>query len=165
MEINKNQAYILLGSNLGDRIKHLKDAAFALNKLGEIKTLSGLYKTEPWQMDSDDWFANQVLELETALKANDLIDRLLLIESELGRTRTATEGYQSRIIDIDILYFNDEVIETTKLTVPHPRMHLRRFTLMPLSEIAPEQLHPTKRMTSLQLLDKCEDQSEVLRMN
>ena len=116
-------------------------------------------------MSSDDWFVNQVLELETSLKADTLIDKLLLIESELGRTRTMAEGYQSRLIDIDILLFNDETLDTAKLIIPHPRMHLRKFTLMPLAEIAPNKIHPIIRTTSLELLQACEDESEVQRMN
>lgn len=165
MENRKNQAFILLGSNLGDRLNNLQKAVDGISDLGNVIRLSGLYKTEPWQMNSNDWFVNQVLELETPLTPEALIDKLLLLESELGRTRTAAEGYQSRIIDIDILLFNDDMIDTEKLTIPHPRMHLRRFTLMPLAEIAPNKIHPIIKTTSLELLQACEDQSEVQRMN
>ena len=165
MENRKNQAFILLGSNLGDRLNNLKKAVDGISDLGNVIRLSGLYRTEPWQMNSNYWFVNQVLELETPLTPEALIDKLLLLESALGRTRTAAEGYQSRIIDIDILLFNDDMIDTEKLTIPHPRMHLRRFTLMPLAEIAPNKTHPIIKSTSIELLQACEDQSEVQRMN
>jgi 2-amino-4-hydroxy-6-hydroxymethyldihydropteridine diphosphokinase len=164
MENKNNRAFILLGSNLGDRINNLQNATDFISGLGIVLKCSGLYKTEPWQMNSNDWFVNQVLQVETSLKADALIDALLEIETELGRTRTAATGYESRIIDIDILYFNDEIIESERLTIPHPRMHLRKFTLMPLSEIAHDIIHPIKRMTSLQLLKACEDTSVVQRM-
>ena len=116
MENKKNQAFILLGSNLGNREENLTKAIIAIEKFAIVSLKSSLYKTEPWQMNDANWFLNQVLLIDTELEANDLLAVLIKIEAELGRTRGNTTGvYESRTIDLDILYFNDLILESELL--------------------------------------------------
>lgn len=166
MDNKKNQAFILLGSNLGDRAKYLSDAVAAICQLGDVSKQSSLYKTEPWMMNTEDWFLNQVILLKTDLEALPLMQRLLDIETKLGRTRNETSeiGYSSRTIDLDILYFNNDVIESEFLHLPHPRLHDRRFTLLPLVEIAADFIHPIFNASQAQLLENCTDDSEVIAL-
>lgn len=162
MEHKKNQAFILLGSNLGKREENLVKAIIAIEKFAIVPLKSSLYKTEPWQMNDADWFLNQVIMIDTELEANDLLKALISIEAKLGRTRDNKAGvYASRTIDLDILYFNDLILDSEILQIPHPRLHLRKFTLLPLLEIAGEYIHPTLNQSNAQLLAACEDESEV----
>ncbi len=139
----KNNIFILLGSNLGDRQALLSLARQAIQaQCGKILKLSHLYETAPWGgFESDNWFLNQVIEIESVMDANQLLYSLLEIEKNLGRIRTSMQ-YSSRNIDIDLLYFGDEMINSAQLKVPHPRLHLRKFTLLPLCEIAANFMHP-----------------------
>ncbi|MDP4933964.1 MAG: 2-amino-4-hydroxy-6-hydroxymethyldihydropteridine diphosphokinase [Salibacteraceae bacterium] len=162
MENKKNQAFILLGSNLGKREENLTKAIIAIEKFAIVSLKSSLYKTEPWQMNDADWFLNQVILIDTELEANDLLAVLIKIEAELGRTRGNNIGvYESRTIDLDILYFNDLTLDSELLQIPHPRLHLRKFTLLPLVEIAGDHVHPTLNESNEQLLAACGDESEV----
>lgn len=157
--------FILLGSNLGDRKAFLAQARQAIKQqCGEILTTSHLYETAPWGFESNNWFLNQLIEIEIDYTADQLLDRLLTIETRMGRTRT-TEHYSSRIIDIDLLYFGNQVFNTTRLELPHPRLHLRKFTLMPLCEIAPEFIHPVLQKSQLELLQQLSDESVVRRLD
>ena len=114
-------------------------------------------------MQSTQWFLNQVVEVETKLEPAEVMESLILIEEELGRTRKlgTDVGYQSRTIDLDILYYDDKVIQEAQLEIPHPRLHLRRFTLLPLVEIAEHLKHPIFQHTQLELLASCQDQGET----
>ena len=134
--------YILLGGNLGDKQKVFSEARALLNEqVGKITASSAIYETEPWGFESTDFFWNQVIEISTALSPEDVLHQTQQIEFQLGRTRKAAQ-YDSRIIDIDILFYGDQVIASNNLIVPHPRIQERKFVLVPLSEIAPELMHP-----------------------
>lgn len=160
----RNEAYLLLGTNLGDRDEHLRWAVEQIaSQIGPVLMCSSIYTTEPWNMDDSPWFLNQVVKIETKLSAADLLRHSKAIESQRGRKapRQAPERYLSRILDIDLLYMNRDVIEEERLIVPHPRLHLRRFTLLPLCEIAPDFIHPVLKQDHNALLSDCPDTSQV----
>jgi 2-amino-4-hydroxy-6-hydroxymethyldihydropteridine diphosphokinase len=144
--------YLSLGSNVGDREKHLQEAIERLEALGRIISISSFYETEPVEFTRQPWFLNCAVALETAETAEQLIRTLLDIEHEMGRQRTEAKG--PRIIDIDILLFGNEIVNSRELTIPHPAMHHRRFVLEPLAEIAPTVRHPVLRETVRELLDQ-----------
>ena len=155
--------FVLLGSNLGDRELLVNQASKMIGeRCGKIVAKSRLYESEPWGFKSEHWFLNQVVKVETALLPDDLMKELLEIEKELGRDRSVPhEGYVSRPMDLDILYFGNEIIDTQMVKAPHPRLHERRFTLLPLCDIAPDYVHPAMKKTNLQLLDECQDAGKV----
>ena len=155
--------FVLLGSNLGDRELLVNQASKMIGeRCGKIVAKSRLYESEPWGFKSEHWFLNQVVKVETALSPDDLMKELLEIEKELGRDRSVPhEGYVSRPMDLDILYFGNEIIDNQMVTAPHPRLHERRFTLLPLCDVAPDFVHPVMKKTNLQLLDECQDAGKV----
>ena len=155
--------FVLLGSNLGDRELLVNQASKMIGeRCGKIVAKSRLYESEPWGFKSEHWFLNQVVKVETALSPDDLMKELLEIEKELGRDRSVPhEGYVSRPMDLDILYFGNEINDTQMVTAPHPRLHERRFTLLPLCDVAPDFVHPVMKKTNLQLLDECQDAGKV----
>ncbi|MCR4849003.1 MAG: 2-amino-4-hydroxy-6-hydroxymethyldihydropteridine diphosphokinase [Bacteroidales bacterium] len=150
------RCYILFGSNQGDKKGLLEQACSLINKrCGMLVERSSEYMTEPWGFEAEEWFLNELLVVETELEPDALMDELLAIEAELGRVRHPEKaGYCSRTVDLDILYYGDRVIRTEKVTVPHPRLHLRKFALMPLCEIIPDFLHPEFNLSQKQLLEK-----------
>lgn len=141
--------YISLGSNISDRVGNLVAAVDDISKLGKILSRSSLYETEPVGFPDQPWFLNCTLALDTCLAAEELLDALLTIEKEMGRIRGVPNG--PRIIDLDILLFGNHILDTRELTLPHPRMHTRRFVLEPMNEIAPEVHHPVLRKTVREL--------------
>lgn len=147
-------AYLSLGSNLGDRLRLIQEAVAALTvEAGPVTALSSLYETEPWGFSSPHRFFNVALALETTLSPETLLAVTQRIERDLGRTHKSVDGrYADRTIDIDLLFVGDAVLDTPALTLPHPRLHLRRFVLEPLCEIAPALLHPLLRKSVSQLL-------------
>ncbi|UII29931.1 2-amino-4-hydroxy-6-hydroxymethyldihydropteridine diphosphokinase [Fulvivirga ulvae] len=152
--------FLLLGSNLGDKKKLLNSACSIINsELGPIMGRSSLYETAAWGKTDQPAFLNQVIEVNSALSAAEVLKCINNIESRLGRVRT--EKWGARIIDIDILYYGHEIIETENLTIPHPGIPDRRFTLAPLVEIAPDFIHPVLRKTNTELLARCSDKLEV----
>lgn len=156
--------FILLGSNLGNRQLLVNQACKMIEeRCGKIVAKSRLYESEPWGFKSEHWFLNQVVEINTSLTPDELMDTLLAIEKELGRDRsTPHEGYVSRPMDLDILYWNDGLIaDNQHVIVPHPRLHLRRFTLLPLCDVAPDYVHPILKKTNRQLLDECDDYGKM----
>lgn len=154
-------AFVGLGSNLGDRLHNLKAAWQELSWLPGTKavTASSLYETEPVEFADQPYFLNQVVQLETTLDPEELLEELLRIEAHLGRTRTVPKG--PRTLDLDLLLFDQLIIETPRLTLPHPALHRRRFVLVPLAEIAPAVLHPILRKKMVALLAELSDQSSV----
>jgi 2-amino-4-hydroxy-6-hydroxymethyldihydropteridine diphosphokinase len=145
------EVFISIGSNIGDRAANIHTAIKALERLGKVLAVSSLYETEPVEFTEQPWFLNCVVRLETALDPHELIDGLLSIEREMGRSREQKKG--PRNIDLDILLYGDLLLNDATLTIPHPAMHKRRFVLEPLSEIAPEIVHPVLRRTIRELRD------------
>jgi 2-amino-4-hydroxy-6-hydroxymethyldihydropteridine diphosphokinase len=143
-------AYLSLGSNVGDREAHLRDAVVRLQAAGRVVTVSSFYETEPVEFTQQPWFMNCVAALETSQTPQQLMTSLLGIEQEMGRTRVRKKG--PRTIDIDILLFDNEQIVSQELTIPHPAMQQRRFVLEPLAELAPEGVHPVLQKTIRELL-------------
>ncbi|WP_025765039.1 2-amino-4-hydroxy-6-hydroxymethyldihydropteridine diphosphokinase [Dyadobacter tibetensis] len=155
-----NILYLLLGSNLGDRQAVLSQASEEIVRaVGTIQKSSSLYETAPWGVTNQPAFLNQVLEVRTTLSPDAVLHSVLEIEQALGRVRF--ERWGARVIDIDILFFNDLVCHEARLTIPHPRLHERRFTLVPLAEIAPVLVHPLLGKTIQILLDETSDITEV----
>jgi 2-amino-4-hydroxy-6-hydroxymethyldihydropteridine diphosphokinase len=154
-------AYLSLGSNLGDREGHLRDAIFRLGSEGRVTAVSSFYETEPVEVTAQPCFLNCAVALETPKTAEVLMTSILRIEQGMGRKREQKKG--PRTIDIDILLFGQAVIATPRLTVPHPAMQERRFVLEPLAEIRPEALHPQFNKTVLELLQALPPGQEVRR--
>ena len=153
--------YLLLGGNLGDKETIFSDVKRLLKeKVGEITARSNIYETEPWGFESEDMFWNQALEISTSLSPLEVLCETQQSEAELGRIRKSDQ-YDSRMIDIDILFFDNQIIELENLTVPHPRILERKFVLMPLAEIAPTLVHPIFQKTIGQLLLECTDNLRV----
>ena len=146
-----NLVYLSLGSNMGDREAHLHDAIARLRTEGGIVSVSSFYETEPVEFTNQGWFLNCAVALETTETPVVLMAAILQIEHEMGRQRLQTKG--PRIIDIDILLFADKIVDSAKLTVPHPAMQERRFVLEPLAEIAPEARHPVLKKRVRELLN------------
>ena len=155
--------YLLLGSNLGDRQAYLKEAiAHIENEIAPVVKASAIYKTQSWgKTDSPDYL-NQVILIHTDLSANILLRKLLNIEWIIGRTRE--EKWGARIIDIDILFYGDEIINQPDLQVPHPHLHTRRFTLEPLAELASTLIHPLLQKNILQLKNELTDSLIVKKL-
>ncbi len=155
-----NKAYLLTGCNLGDRKKNLTHAKELIAiHCGSIVKSSSIYETAAWGNIDQPHFLNQALEVHTSFNAKQLIRHILKVEKLIGRVRK--EKYGPRIIDIDILLFNNEIYNYPFLKLPHPEMQNRRFALLPLAEIEPDVLHPILNQTIAQLLKNCPDKLEV----
>lgn len=155
-----SEAYLLIGGNLGDRVYNLKQARFFIDKsCGKIIQQSKIYETAAWGSIPQPNYLNQVLLIETDLDPKGLLKALLKTECDLGRIRN--EKFGPRTIDIDILYFNNEIIDTDGLTIPHPRIAERRFVLTPLAEIAGEMTDPKYRKNINTMLLECKDELSV----
>lgn len=151
-----NEVYLLTGGNIGDTMGYLSKAKEAIkHSCGKILQESSVYETAAWGLENQEAFLNQVLKIETSLGAEQLLTSVLQIEESLGRKRELKYG--PRTIDIDILFFNDEVIDRQGLKIPHPQMQNRRFVLVPLNEIASTKIHPLFHKTVSQLLTECPD--------
>ncbi len=155
--------YLLLGSNLDKKDKNLEDAIILLEASEiKIRRKTAVYQSAAWGITEQPIFLNQVLEVETTLSPEALLANILDIESAMGRIRKIKWG--ERLIDIDILYYHDQAIKTKSLTIPHPQIQHRKFTLVPLCELIPEHLHPTLQQTQKALLEATDDLLEVLKV-
>ena len=160
-----NIVFIGLGTNLGKRENNLNDAVAEINRLvGKVLKKSFIYETEPWGFQSENQFLNVIVKIETGLSPKAVLEAILRIELYLGRVRSGIQ-YSSRIIDIDILFYDDQEINENDLVVPHPKLHERKFVLVPLVEMEPELVHPVFKKSVSSLLDECEDKSEVTKVS
>jgi 2-amino-4-hydroxy-6-hydroxymethyldihydropteridine diphosphokinase len=157
------EAYLLLGSNLGNSKKYLSDAIIQISdQVGLVSGRSSLYQTASWGKTNQPDFINQVLRVKTNLEPQQLLATILVIEESLGRKRT--EKWGSRTIDIDLLFYGDQMIREENLVVPHPFLHERRFTLLPLLELNPDLVHPVLNQTIKQLYHQLKDNLSVLKL-
>jgi len=160
--MKSHSTIILLGGNKPETLDLFNDAEEIIgNSFGKIINHSSIYKSTPWGFKPDSDFLNKVIETETYLNPEEQIDILLFIEKRLGRIPKVSTGFESRCIDLDILFIDDLEIETPELTVPHPHLHKRRFTLVPLNEKWHYKIHPTLKKTVQELLQICQDKGEV----
>jgi 2-amino-4-hydroxy-6-hydroxymethyldihydropteridine diphosphokinase len=156
------EVFLGMGTNMGNREKNLRDALDLVTRhVGSVSEFSGVYETEPWGFETDDKFLNMVVSLRTGITPQTLLQKTGLIENIMGRIRKENQ-YTSRIIDIDILFYGDEVTDEPGLKIPHPRIEERRFVLVPLNEIAPYFLHPVLRKTVSSILESCTDKCSVV---
>ena len=161
--------YIALGSNKGDRLKHLQDAIdLIFRDVGKINIISRVYNTPALGFEDDastNDFLNACVFMDTHFSAEEVMRKLLVIENELGRTRHLNTVYESRTIDLDVIFYDNDVIASDLIIVPHPQMHKRRFVLQPLYDIAPKVIHPKFEKSVSQLLEECEDKSAIEPIN
>ncbi|HVI06702.1 MAG TPA: 2-amino-4-hydroxy-6-hydroxymethyldihydropteridine diphosphokinase [Candidatus Binatia bacterium] len=156
------RAYLSLGSNLGDRARNIATAISSLREIGEVAAMSSLYETEPVEFTDQPWFLNSAVALDTKASPAELMADILAIEEKMGRRRLVKKG--PRVIDIDILFFGDQVVESSSLLIPHPSIAERRFVLEPLAEIAPDAVHPVSGKTVRQLRDALPAGQQVRRV-
>ena len=151
-----------LGSNLGDRFEALQRALELIREeAGEITAASSVWETEPWGFEADEQFLNMVIVIETRLEPKRLLQLFRSIEGRMGRKKSGGGKYESRIIDIEILFWEGRVIYLPGLEVPHPKIAGRRFVLEPLAEVAPAAVHPVTGLTVTEMLQLCDDNSDV----
>ncbi|MEM7296901.1 MAG: 2-amino-4-hydroxy-6-hydroxymethyldihydropteridine diphosphokinase [Bacteroidota bacterium] len=151
-----NGIYLLLGSNMGNKLEYLREAETQLISRGiQVIDESSIYETEPWGKKDQSWFLNIVLQIETQQAPEELLESILEIEKSLGRIRV--EKWGERCIDIDILYYHDQQLHTDNLQIPHLGIPDRRFTLIPLAEMHPLEIHPSLNKSQMELLAECTD--------
>ena len=155
-----NTVYLLLGSNMGDIEQMLAVAISMIEKnIGKLVKSSSIYRTAAWGKEDQPDFLNQIIIVSSSLSSSTVLNEIFGIEKEMGRVRTTKNA--ARVIDIDMLFFNEEIIQTETLTVPHPQIQNRRFVLVPLAEISPDFQHPLLKKSSLELLSICSDKLNV----
>ena len=155
--------FLSIGTNKGDKISNCKLATKKIRLISDVINISSIYKTESWGFSAD-FFLNFVIEIKTNLSAYNLLNKLLKIENEMGRFRTKNikkKQYDSRVIDIDILFFGNEIINSKELIIPHPKLNYRSFTLIPLCELKPSFVCPISNKTIKDILKNCKDTSFV----
>jgi 2-amino-4-hydroxy-6-hydroxymethyldihydropteridine diphosphokinase len=153
--------FLGIGTNLGNREKNLELAIAGIGQsIGKVLISSSVFQTEPWGFQSEEDFLNMVVKIETELGPYVLLEKILAIESLMGRVR-GPEHFSSRVIDIDILLYDNIIIDEENLKIPHPLLQERRFVLVPLCEIAAELMHPVLKKTFKELLEECEDKGVV----
>jgi 2-amino-4-hydroxy-6-hydroxymethyldihydropteridine diphosphokinase len=159
--MRKHILYLLLGCNLGNKKKQIYEALDLIPEMiGQVKKLSSFYQTEPWGFSSEEFFLNIALQTLTFLSLEEVMQKIDEIEKMFGRERSGST-YSSRTMDIDILFYDDLVLDQDILKIPHPRLQDRRFVLVPLNEIAHELIHPVFRKTIGELLQDCTDTKDV----
>ncbi len=160
-------AYLSLGSNLGDRVGFVQQATSLLSGDEKIKIVStsSFYETEPWNFKTDNWFVNAVLIISTTYYPEELLKVCRRVENQLGRKRNDESGYNDRTIDIDILFYDDKIIDEREngidLIIPHPHAHERAFVLVPMLEVAPAYVHPVLKKTISDIYDEIDDPESV----
>jgi len=155
-----NKVFLITGGNIGNRKKNLETAATLIEKhIGKIIKSSKIYETDAWGIKNQPTFYNQVLIVESKFPAQKVIQKILKIEEEMGRVRTIKNA--ARIIDIDILFFNDATVNEQNLIIPHQEIANRRFVLIPLNELVPEMVHPVLKKSIRELLSICKDPLQV----
>jgi len=160
---NTTTTYLSLGSNLGDKLNQLQEVVFLIQThIGKVVKTSPIYETPAWGFEGDNFY-NACVIVETPLTPLALLEKLLDIETKLGRERNQGTGYSSRTVDIDILYYEKEIINTDALTIPHPNLQFRKFVLKPLADIAPQFYHPILNKDTRNLLQECKDKSNIIR--
>jgi 2-amino-4-hydroxy-6-hydroxymethyldihydropteridine diphosphokinase len=153
--------YLSLGSNIGDKLFHLQNAIFKIvEKVAVVTAISNVYESASWGFEADNFY-NCCIAIETNVPADELLIKLQEIEKELGRDRSINEGYISRTIDLDLLYYGHDIINHNDLTIPHPSLHLRQFVLKPLSDIAPQLYHPIFHKDTRNMIQMCKDKGEI----
>lgn len=161
--MSEHSAYILFGGNLGDVRSGFQTTLFHMKKSGfQIIQQSGIYSSAPWGFAAKYDFLNMCVWVKTSLGPLDLLAFLKTLEVEAGREPSSTAGYASRCLDLDILFYDNIYFKNEHLEIPHPRLHLRKFTLVPLAEIAPDLMHPVFNKSVTELLNECSDESEVI---
>jgi len=159
-----HKVYLGIGGNIGNKQKNFQEVYKAIkNKLGNIENSSSIYETPPWGFHSSHKFWNSVIEVLTSLSPEEVITEIHSIEKQFGRKHGVTK-YSSREMDIDILYYDDNYMETDSLIIPHPSIQLRKFVLVPLCEIAANLRHPLLRLTSIEMLENCKDISIIKKL-
>lgn len=157
-----NKVYLSLGTNLGDKRQNMMDACELINtQIGTVLKKSRIYKTPPWGYDSHLPFFNAVVLIETTYKPHELLDAIKVIEQVLGRAEKTKTTYEDRLIDIDIIDFNAMCLDTSILKLPHEKMHIRNFVLVPMADISPEWMHPLLKIGIRELLEDLIDPSEI----
>jgi 2-amino-4-hydroxy-6-hydroxymethyldihydropteridine diphosphokinase len=155
---------LCLGTNQGNRLDNLKEARKTIQeRIGGISSTSSVFESEPWGYSDTVQYLNQVVCISSELLPDEILQLCLRIEVDMGRKRTI-EGYESRIIDIDILFYSSQCIDKKDLIIPHPRLHLRKFVLLPLTEILPEFIHPMLNKSIRELIKICNDNSQVKKI-
>ena len=157
-----NTVYLQLGSNLGQRELLISNAVEEISEyVGSINVRSQIYESAPWRVDGQENYLNQIIKVKTLLSAEDTLIAVLKIENDLGRVRI--EKWGERLIDIDIIFFNNEIIEASDLCIPHKHLHERNFVLGPLNEIAPDFIHPKYNKTVSELFHESKDMEKIVK--
>jgi 2-amino-4-hydroxy-6-hydroxymethyldihydropteridine diphosphokinase len=156
-------AFIGIGSNMSDPHRNCLDAVDRIGRIDkcEIISVSSLYLTEPVGVQDQEWYVNSAVSIATGLSARDLMKRLLEIEADMGRVRTTKWG--PRVIDLDILLFGQDIIDDILVKVPHPMMHLRKFVMAPMAELAPDLMHPVLGKTIIELFKEISDDGQIVK--
>ena len=160
MKIKKQKVFLQLGSNIGDRVYYLNLAKrFIIDEIGSVLNKSRIYESAPWGVISQDYYLNEIIEVNTVDDPDTVLKKILNIEKKIGRVRK--KKWSSRVIDIDIIFYNNFIINKKNLIIPHEYMHKRNFVLLPLNEIAANFLHPIFKKTVNKLMLKCTDKNET----
>jgi len=159
-----HKVFLGIGGNIGNKQETFKKVYLLIEiRLGKINLVSSIYETPSWGFQSKENFWNQVIQIETKKTPEELLSTIYEIEGNFEKKR-GNERYTSREMDVDILYFDDLFLETENLIIPHPRIHQRKFVLVPLTEIAPDLKHPLLRLTSIKMLENCRDESVIKKV-
>ena len=162
MKLNKNEVLLLLGTNLGDKLANIEVSTMEIETaIGQLLKKSSVYKSPAWGFNSSSYFLNQVVLINTKLNPFQLLNALQKIEIKLGRKVKSQESYQDRLIDIDILFFENQIVNKPELIIPHPEIENRRFTLLPLQELVGNYIHPIKNKSIIDITKECDDDSDV----